>query len=64
MVNLLNSMILKFEQNTNINIMTCQNRFFLGRGGPVRLFGLLWGFTSSRWGSRHAEISDHVHPLP
>ena len=41
-----------------------QNRFLGDWGGPGRLFGLPWGFSPNRWGSRQTEISDQAHLLP
>ena len=49
--------------NTNINIMTHEDIFVTPRGGPVRLFGLPWGFTPNRCLSPQKEISDQAHPL-
>ena len=49
--------------NTNINIMTHEEIFLTPRGGPVRPFGLSWGFSPSLGGSRQKEISDSPHPL-
>ena len=53
----------RYMLNTNINIMTHEEIFVTPRGGPVRLFGLPWGFSPSREGSRQKEISDPPHPL-
>ena len=64
MANLLNSIILKCEENANINIMTYQNRFISPQGGPVRLFGLPWGFTPNRCLSPQKNIFVIAHPLP
>ena len=56
-------MFFRYMLNTNINIMTNEAIFVTQRGGPVRLFGLPWGFSPSREGSRQKEISDPPHPL-
>ena len=41
-----------------------ENKFFTPRGGLIRHFGLLLGFTPTRWGSRQKEISEQAHSLP
>ena len=40
------------------------NKFFTPREGLVQHFGLLLGFTPTRWGSCQKEISEQAHPLP
>ena len=44
------------------SILGNQNRLTEGWGGPVRLFGLPWGFTPNRCLSPQKKISDQAHP--
>ena len=38
--------------------------FVTARGGLVRLFGLLWGFTSNQCVSHQKKFFDQAHPHP
>ena len=46
-----------------MSILASQKIFATPRGGPVRLFGLPWGFTPNRCLSPQKKISDQAHPL-
>ena len=46
------------------SILRNENKFFTPRGGLVRHFGLLLGFTPNRRGSSQKEISEQAHSLP
>ena len=52
--------LMKFHPKS---ILRNENKFFTPREGLVRHFGLLLGFTSTRWGSRKKEISEQAHSL-
>ena len=52
-----------FNQKRDFRRLRDENGHVTPRGGPARLFGLPWGFTPNRQGSRQKEISDHPHPF-